>query len=133
MIYLKVGKRENDAPDRNCFFVRIPFSIYFGWLSVAVVANVAAFLVSAGWNGFGISPVIWTIVILIIAASIAIANTLIRQDMLYPLVFVWAYVGIAVANAGTQMIVLASYILAGLIFLGAVFAFVRGLQKGGKA
>jgi hypothetical protein len=35
-----------------------PFSIYFGWITVASIANISVFLVSIGWNGFGISDFI---------------------------------------------------------------------------
>ena len=129
VIYLKVGKNASDSPDNNCFYVRAPFSIYFGWLSVAVVANTSAFLVKTSWNGFGIAPEIWTVTVLIIAAVIAIATTIIRKDILYPLVFVWAFIGIAVVNSGTQLIVWSAYILAGLIFFGAIYTLIKGLSK----
>ena len=35
-------------------FVRLPFSIYFGWITVATIANVTTLLVYLGWGGFGI-------------------------------------------------------------------------------
>ncbi|MGO1820195.1 MAG: tryptophan-rich sensory protein, partial [Senegalia sp. (in: firmicutes)] len=42
-------------------FISLPFSIYFGWITVATIANITAFLVDIGWNQFGLSEVFWTI------------------------------------------------------------------------
>jgi hypothetical protein len=45
-------------------FIRAPFSIYFGWITVATIANITVFLVKTGWNGFGIPDYVWTSVVL---------------------------------------------------------------------
>jgi hypothetical protein len=34
-------------------FIWAPFSVYFGWITVATIANITVFLVSIDWNGFG--------------------------------------------------------------------------------
>ena len=79
----------------STFAVRLPFSIYFGWITVATVANVSALIVQLGYQGGGIlSAEAWTITILIVAAAIGIATTLINKSMAYGLVLVWAYWGI---------------------------------------
>ena len=75
-------------------FVRVPFSVYFGWITVATIANITAFLVSVSWNGFGIAEEIWTIIILLVGAGIGIARTLKDKNIAYGLVLVWAYFGI---------------------------------------
>lgn len=74
--------------------VRVPFSVYVGWITVATIANVSVFLVSTGWDGFGISPVLWTVIMLSIGAVIAGALSLRRVDPAYILVLAWAYNGI---------------------------------------
>ena len=55
---------------KEIWVVRLPFSIYFGWITVATIANVAVFLVYLGWNGFGISESVWTVVVLLVGAFI---------------------------------------------------------------
>ena len=80
--------------NREKVFVRLPFSIYFGWITIATIANVTTFLVSIGWNGFGISDTFWTILILIVGAAIGITVMIRNKDIAYGLVFVWAYIGI---------------------------------------
>lgn len=79
---------------REKLFVELPFSLYFGWVTVALIANITALLVGLGWNGFGISEPVWTIAILVIGAIIGLLTTLRFRDPAYALVLVWAYGGI---------------------------------------
>lgn len=83
---------------REKLFVRLPFSIYFGWITIATIANVTTYLVSIGWSGFGISEQIWVILILLVGVIIGSLTMLRYQDMAYGLVVVWAYIGILVKH-----------------------------------
>lgn len=74
--------------------VRAPFEVYFGWICVATVANAATMLVSWGWRGAGLSEAQWTVLTILVAASIGIATTVIGRSAAYGLVFVWAFWGI---------------------------------------
>lgn len=75
-------------------FVATPFSVYFGWITVAAIANISVFLVSLGWNGFGIADFIWTVIVLLVGAAIGIARMFKDKNPAYGLVLVWAYSGI---------------------------------------
>lgn len=75
-------------------FIWAPFSIYFGWITVAAIANVTVFLVSLGWNGFGVADFIWTSIILLVGALIGILRMRHDKNIAYGLVLVWAYFGI---------------------------------------
>ncbi len=44
---------------RDRLLVRLPFSVYFGWITVATIANVTVWLVSIEWDGFGFSEPAW--------------------------------------------------------------------------
>ncbi len=72
-------------------FIWAPFSIYFGWITVAAIANVTIFLVSIGWNGFGIADFIWMSIILVVGALIGILRMHKDKNIAYGLVLVWAY------------------------------------------
>jgi hypothetical protein len=72
----------------------LPFSVYFGWITVATIANITVLLVSLNWNGFGITENIWTIIILLVGAAIGIMRTIKDKNIPYILVLVWAYGGI---------------------------------------
>jgi hypothetical protein len=104
------------------FFVQVPFSVYFGWISVATIANVTTYLVSIGWQGFGLSGAFWTVLVLLVGALVALANTLLRRDAAYLLVFVWAFIGILVKRAGGPEVYFS--ILAALAASLALFGFL---------
>jgi hypothetical protein len=74
--------------------VRLPFSIYFGWITVATIANITVLLVSVGWNRCGLSESFWTIAIIFVGAAIGIATLWRNKDLAYGLTIVWAYSGI---------------------------------------
>lgn len=80
------------------FFVKLPFSIYFGWITVATIANATTLLVSLNFKGFGISETIWTVLIIIIGAIIGIITLLRNRDYFYGLVIIWAYFGIIIKH-----------------------------------
>ena len=76
------------------YLISTPFNVYFGWITVATIANIIVFLVSIKWNGFGIADYIWTIIILLIGALIAILRIQKDKSIAYGLVLIWAYFGI---------------------------------------
>lgn len=86
-------RRENFSAKEK-ILVRLPFSIYFGWISVATIANVTILLVSLGWNRFGLSEEFWTIAILLVGAAIGIIRMFYDKNLPYGLVFIWAYAAI---------------------------------------
>jgi hypothetical protein len=83
-------------------FIRLPFSIYFGWITVATIANVTVFLVKIGWNRFGLGEQLWAIIILLIGAVIAIIRAIKDKNIFYLLVLVWAYLGILLKHTSAQ-------------------------------
>ncbi len=73
---------------------KLPFSVYFGWITVATIANTTTFLVASGWDGSPISPVVWTVIILIVGAVIGFLSILYYRALGYGAVLIWAYSGI---------------------------------------
>lgn len=73
---------------------KIPFGVYFGWITVATIANITGFLVSIGWNGFGLPDTTWMIIVLFVGLGIAVWRMHKDSNLAYGLVPVWAYYGI---------------------------------------
>ena len=93
--------------------LHVPLQIYIGWLSVATIANSAAALNVLGWDGFGLSPVFWTVLMLLIATALAyMVGALNRQDNIYRGVFVWAFVGIVVEQISIPLVAWTAGIMA---------------------
>jgi hypothetical protein len=116
-------------------FISTPFGVYFGWITVAAIANITIFLVSVGWNGFGIASYVWTVIILLIGTAIGFARMIKDKNMAYGLVLVWAYSGILLKHvskdgfAGQYASVIAATVICIVIFLVALFIINRKLRK----
>jgi translocator protein len=74
--------------------LRVPVSVYLGWISVATIANATALLVSMGWQGGSIGEPAWAIVMMSAAVVISSAIRLRFNDPFYQLVVIWAILGI---------------------------------------
>jgi hypothetical protein len=92
--------------------VDYPFSTYLGWISVATIANITDYLYFIGWNGFGIPPQVWAVIMLVAASAIGLVMALRRRDACYLLVFVWSFAGIAVKQAGAPLVAYGAWIAA---------------------
>ncbi|MDP4552234.1 TspO/MBR family protein [Alkalihalobacillus macyae] len=101
------------------FLDLLPFSVYLGWISVATIANISYYLTYVNWDGFGISDSIWTVLLLLVATILALVFLKNENDWVYPLVFVWAFVGIGIKNqnADVPLVVYSSFTLAAFIFI----------------
>ena len=103
VIYVRLGRKKNLFRE-EFLFVHVPFSVYFGWISVATIANVTAYLVSIGWQGWGLPDAFWTVLVILVGTFVAAMNTLIRKDSAYLLVFIWAFIGIAAKRIAAPQI-----------------------------
>lgn len=127
LIRLYVKAKEADAS----FFDLLPFSVYLGWISVATIANISYFLTYIDWNGFGLSASFWTILLMIVAAVLALYFLFYENDWVYPLVIVWALIGIGVQNkdGDVQIVVFTAYSLAIIIALMTLIYLVKKIKR----
>ena len=85
----------DDKPASVIFFVWWPMVVYLGWIMVATIACIAAWLVSIGWNGGPFTPQTWTIVMIIITTLLYIYLIKTRNLREAAGVGIWAFVAIA--------------------------------------
>lgn len=83
---------------REYVMAKLPFSVYFGWITVATIANVTTWLVSIDWNGFGVRDGVWMVAVLLVGAAIALFTANRNRDWAYLAVVVWAFAGILVKH-----------------------------------
>jgi hypothetical protein len=123
-VYTRLGVGKKDVPKRERYGVHLLFSVYLGWITVATVANVAAYLVAINWNRFGVSEVTWFGVILTIATIIGILVIWTRKDLAYMLVLAWAFLGIIIKHltSSTVQPLLAAYTAVMIVIL--IFAYI---------
>lgn len=106
--------------------VKSAFGIYLGWICIATIANVTALLVNCGWNGFGISGEIWTI-IMIAAGTLIVTLAIFR--LLNPyigLAVIWAFAGIIIKRQDDyRSIVIAAMAGIAIVTIVTILGFLK--------
>ncbi len=123
---LEIGKKKVYGFER---VLRLPFSLYAGWLTAATILNTAGVLAVNNWGGFGISYPIWGVAMLVVATLIGLLTRFRWNDPVYGAVFVWAFVGIVVARADVPAIAVTAGVLAA-VFAASLLTPVRSFFLG---
>lgn len=100
-IILNTDMERWDAPLTTIAFVWWPICIYSGWIAVATVANISAYLAKLGWKGGFLTETSWSIVMIIIAAILNLMMIWKRNMREFAAVGVWALIAIYVRHSGT--------------------------------
>ena len=132
-IYLRLGTGLTPVSRAETWMVRVPFSVYLGWITVATVANATQLLYFLGWNGGALGPEVWTVIMLAVAVVLAWLMAITRRDVAYLLVLVWAFIGIASKHAGTPTVSSAAWIATVLVAAAVVWSIVAKLRGEGPA
>ena len=74
---------------------KIPFSIFTSWLIIITIINISIFLKTIGFTS---SQTTLTIIVSIFTTFIAILFTLAKDDIIFPIIFIWSYIGIMFEN-----------------------------------
>lgn len=120
---LEIGLKQVDRLEK--YLVNLPFSIYLGWISVATIANFSTTLYDLGWNGFGIAPEIWTVIMLLVATGLGFIMLLRRRDFAYALVLAWAFIGITARQNDTPLVAVTAAVTALILLIALLFLFLR--------
>jgi hypothetical protein len=88
----------DDEPFSRILFVAWPFVIYAGWVTVASIANIAAYLFKTNWDGMGYKPTTWTIIMIVAAVIINVRAIYSRNLREFALVGAWALIAIGIRN-----------------------------------
>jgi len=130
-IYLRIGTGRPGIRNPEKIFVNLPFSIYLGWITVATIANVTAYLVNIGWDGAGISEQSWTVIMIAVGVIIALLTVFSRNDIFYCLVVIWALAGIIIKRTADSGETYNSIIIAGIagIAVIAISIIARLIRK----
>lgn len=129
LVYLKLGIGKDVASRREKLLIQVPISVYFGWITTATIANTTAFLVSIGWNRFGIAEELWTIIVLTVAALVYVLNVLIRKDIAYGAVGIWSILGIFLKQIVSNPIVAYTALTALIIIVLAIAKIIIFKKK----
>lgn len=85
-------------------WIKFPFSLLFGWLTVATIANFSIWLVSNTLLPAGQNPVI-IVLYIVIALVVTLFVTYVYCDHIYPAVITWAMIAIWVARLNDHPVI----------------------------
>ncbi|MCC7467306.1 MAG: hypothetical protein IT261_13590 [Saprospiraceae bacterium] len=120
-----LNRRLNQNSDAVASWIRLPFGIYQGWITVALIANVTAWLVALGWKGGGISEGVWAVLMIGAGTFIALVFWTKQRNLGHVLAVLWALAGIylkrkAATEPDSPMVALVA--LVGIGTLAAIVA-----------
>jgi hypothetical protein len=127
MVILNTDMERRNDPLVKYVCLWWPFAIYSGWISVALVANIAALLTKLEWDGSMLQPQIWTVLMIIIAAILAIIITWQRNMREFAATVGWGLFGVAMANKDSNMIIW--YTTLGCIMIILINAFIHAIKN----
>ncbi len=94
IIHTAIRKNPTNLTWNDRYITFTVFSIYLGWISVATIANIAAWTVSIGASGWGISAITWTNGLVVMATLLGTIMYTKYRDVFFNLVIIWALYGI---------------------------------------
>lgn len=117
------------APAKTIVFAWWPISIYAGWISVATIANIAAYLSKIGWDGGFLSPEAWTIALIVIATALNLILVFTRGMREFAVVGAWALIAIYVRHQLTYEAIAITSLIGAIVILVTVFAHAYRNRK----
>jgi len=115
LIFRKLQPGKSDASALEKWVLDRPFELYLGWICVATIANVTDVLAYYHWNGFGLDPVTWATILLTAGVLLALGAHIRHRNLVIPMVFIWAYIGIGVKFSELQQYKMSAWVMALLI------------------
>jgi hypothetical protein len=128
-LFLKTKSMANDLSLTQRFILQTPFIVYFGWISVATIANITALLVAYKWTALSIAPIYWSAAMILIAIVLALLMVKKFQVVSFTLVVAWALWGIYNAQ-GPAAPILARLTAAGigLLITAVLFRLIQNFR-----
>jgi hypothetical protein len=105
----------------------VPLGLYLGWVCVATAANITAWLVAIGFDGWGIPPETWAVVVLVVAAAAGVVLAVVGRGRFSPAItlawgLVWVGVG-RLAGEPASVVTGVTAVVAALVVLAAAAGF----------
>ena len=132
LIHTRLSIATAPADEQERSFVWLPFSIYLGWISIATMANIAAWLVSIGWSGGTIDRSWWAIVLIILGTLLSLFMLFRRRNIYFGFALIWGFLGIALRQyqeTGQWTLIALTAVLASFVLLILIVMSYRALTK----
>jgi len=128
-IYVRLGIGLVRTSLAERWAVDIPFSVYLGWISVATIANITDLLYYLDWNGWGIDPQVWAVIMLAAGVLLTALMLFTRHDVAYALVILWAYFGIFFKQISAGLVAYSALLAMGVVLVLLLLAVIRAGRR----
>lgn len=126
VVLIAIFRHLNEHPVSTFYeraFVRLPFTTYLAWICVATIANAAAVLGSVRHFTLPFGEDVWTMVMMIVAAILALYITLKFKAPAFTAVVIWALFGIFLRWQKTDYSHLATLAVVLIVVLSSVYIY----------
>lgn len=125
-----IVKKLLNIHENKRWLLPLAFGLNTGWLFIASVVNVSTYLVQIEWDGFGISDVTWTAIMLVVSVILALLVLLNLKNAAFPLPIAWAYFAINRELASIdESFLLQMIALGGMVVLAAAAVWIFQQNK----
>lgn len=77
------------------------FGIYLGWICVATIANITAWLTAIGWSA-GLEEDTWTVIMVVVGGLIALFAAIKLNNVFVSVALIWAFSGIILKRVNSE-------------------------------
>lgn len=129
VIIVKLNMQRYDAPFPILAFVWWPIGIYAGWVTVACIANLGAYLSKIGFDTIAFTDYQFTMIMIVVAMLINLAMIKYRNMREFGLVGVWSLVAIAVKQWGSESSIAWTALVCAIVIFVVISYHARSNQK----
>ena len=122
--------QEAELPRQEKAWARIPIGMYLGWISVATIVNISVLAKYGGWYLLEVSEANWLLIMIVVGFLLAVLVTWATHNLVYALVFVWAFVAIAVRHYDENTILQFAMGAAITLLIVDLAFFLKQFRKG---
>ena len=97
-IILNTNMEREQVSTSDYIFGQFPIGIYSGWIAVATIANVSAYLAKLQWDGSFLSEANWAITMVVIATALYLIIIFKRNILEFAAVGIWALFAIYIRH-----------------------------------
>lgn len=93
----------------------LPAGLWFGWLSVAIIANISLWTVAMGWTDA--IQLEWTLAMIAVATLLGLGVGYRYRNWIYPLVIAWAAAAIWAARRADEQLIAAAALASAIVMI----------------
>jgi len=107
------------------WLARVPFSIYFGWLTVATILNFTIALVFLGFGADGTMSIFFASALIVVAVILGAIIHFKLAIPAYPLTIAWALTAIAIEHSAETIVVTVAAFGVIILLIAALSGFAK--------